>query len=71
MILPSERTSDSMSKVEAYLRHGVQEVWQVFLALRQVVVLTPQATQRLAASETLSTSLLPEFTIAVSSLFED
>ena len=71
VISPSERTSDSMSKVETYLRHGVQEVWQVFPTLRQVVVLTSQATQRLAASETLTTSLLPEFAVAVSSLFED
>ena len=30
VISPSERTSDSMRKVDVYLGHGVREVWQVY-----------------------------------------
>jgi Uma2 family endonuclease len=71
VISPSERTSESMRKVETYLRHGVREVWQVFPNLRQVVVYTPRESRRLGAGETFSTVLLPEFAIPVSSLFED
>jgi Uma2 family endonuclease len=68
VISPGERTSTSTRKVETYLRHGVREVWQLFPALRQVVVFTPVESRR---PETLTTSLLPDFTLAVSSLFED
>jgi Uma2 family endonuclease len=71
VISPSERTSESMRKVETYSRHGVREVWQVFPSLRQVVVYATRESRRLGASETLSTALLPEFVIPVSSLFED
>jgi Uma2 family endonuclease len=67
VISPSERTTESMRKVETYLRHGVREVWQVFPALRQVVVHTPDGSHRL---ETLTTDLLPELALPVSSLFE-
>jgi Uma2 family endonuclease len=70
VISPSERTSDSMRKVETYLRHGVQEIWQVFPTLRQVVVFTPRESRRLAPAETLATELLPDFALTVSSLFE-
>lgn len=67
VISPGERTSDMTRKLETYLRHGVREVWQVFPALRQVVVFTPEESQR---PQTLTTALLPDFTLAVSSLFE-
>jgi hypothetical protein len=60
-----------MSKVEAYLRHGTREVWQVFPKLRQVVIFTGRDLRRLDSTETLTTSLLPDFALAVSSLFED
>jgi len=71
VISPSERTPDSMSKVEAYLRHGTREVWQVFPKLRQVVVFTGRDLRRLGSTEMLTTGLLPDFTLPVSSLFED
>jgi len=71
VISPSEQTPDSMSKVEAYLRHGTREVWQVFPKLRQVVIFTGRDLRRLDSTETLTTSLLPDFALAVSSLFED
>jgi Uma2 family endonuclease len=71
VISPSERTPDSMSKVEAYLRYGTREVWQVFPKLRQVVVFTGRELRRLDSTAMLTTSLLPDFALAVSSLFED
>ncbi|MGA2183363.1 MAG: Uma2 family endonuclease [Bryobacteraceae bacterium] len=71
VISPSERTSESMRKVETYLRHGAREVWQVFPTLRQVVVYTTRESRRLASPETLTTSLLPDFALAISSLFEN
>jgi Uma2 family endonuclease len=71
VISPSERTPESMRKVETYLRHGVREVWQVFPTLREVVVFTPREYRQLAAAESLTTGLLPDFSLAISSLFED
>ena len=71
VISPSERTPESMRKVETYLRHGAGEVWQVFPTLRQVLVFTEREYRRLASSETLTTSLLPDFALAISSLFEE
>jgi Uma2 family endonuclease len=71
VISPSERTPDSMSKVEAYLRNGTREVWQVFPKLRQVVIFTGRESRRLTATETLTTGLLPDFALPVSSLFDD
>jgi hypothetical protein len=60
-----------MSKVEAYLGHGAQEVWQVSPKLRQVVIFTPRESRRLISAETLTTSLLPDFALPVSSIFGD
>jgi len=71
VISPSERTSESMRKVETYLRYGVREVWQVFPNLQRVVVHTARESRRLGATETLSTRLLPEFTLEVSALFTE
>jgi Uma2 family endonuclease len=72
VISPSERTSDSMRKVEAYLNHGVREVWQVYPRTRQAFVHTlGQNVRKLPESSTLTTDLLPGFDLQVASLFTE
>jgi Uma2 family endonuclease len=69
VISPSERTTDSRQKVDAYLRHGTQEVWQVYPKLKEVVIHCGAAGITLTAAEHIVTPLLPGFTLAVHSLF--
>lgn len=70
VISPSERTSDSMRKVEVYLGHGVGEVWQVYPKTRQVVVHTAgQGVRKLAEGTILGTGLLPGFELPIAKLF--
>jgi Uma2 family endonuclease len=70
VISPSERTSDSMRKVDVYLGHGVEEVWQIYPKTRQVLVHTAgQNVRKLFEGATLSTDLLPGFELTISKLF--
>jgi Uma2 family endonuclease len=70
VISPSERTSDSMRKVDVYLGHGVREVWQVYPKTRQVLVYTAeQEVRKLGEGATLTTDLLPGFELSISKLF--
>lgn len=69
IISPSERSSDSHAKLQAYLRHGAQEVWQVYPKSRSVVVHRGSSSTLVSVEQTLTTPLLPGFTLAVSSLF--
>jgi Uma2 family endonuclease len=69
VISPSERASDSQQKVEAYLRHGTQEVWQVYPKLKSVVIHRGATSTTLTANEQVTTPLLPGFSLPVQSLF--
>jgi Uma2 family endonuclease len=70
VISPSERTSDSMRKVDVYLRHGVREVWQIYPKTRQVLVHTAgQSVRKLPEGATLTTDMLPGFELTISKLF--
>ena len=69
VISPSERSIDSQLKVEAYLRHGTQEVWQVYPKTQSVVIHCGVNGITLSAGERITTPLLPGFSLAVQSLF--
>jgi Uma2 family endonuclease len=70
VISPSERTSDSMRKVDVYLGHGVREVWQIYPKTRQAVIYTEgQGVRKLPEGAMLSTDLLPGFELSISKLF--
>ena len=70
VISPSERTSDSMRKVDVHLGHGVREVWQVYSKTRQVMTYTAgQSVRKLPEGAVLTTDLLPGFELQISKLF--
>jgi Uma2 family endonuclease len=70
VISPSERSIDSQLKVEAYLRYGTQEVWQVFPKTQSVVIHRGVNGTKLSGSEDITTPLLPGFSLPVQSLFQ-
>ncbi len=70
VISPSERAVDSQAKVQAYLRYGTQEVWQVFPRSRTVVIHRGAASTTLGETEAIATPLLPGFSLAVSDIFK-
>jgi Uma2 family endonuclease len=69
VISPSERTSDTRQKLDAYLHHGTREVWQVYPKSRGVMVYSGTTAVTLAIGETITTTLLPGFSLPVQSLF--
>jgi len=70
VISPSERSTDSQGKVRAYLQHGTVEVWQVYPKSRTIQVHRTEIAHTLEADATITTPLLPDFTLAVAALFE-
>ncbi len=65
VISPSERTSESLRKVRAYLRADVQEVWQIFPDMQEVFVYTREQTVRvLSGDDRLTTPLLPGWSMS-------
>jgi len=69
VISPSERSVDSQAKVQAYLRYGAQEVWQVFPRSRTVVVHRGATSTTLSESDAITSPLLPGFSLAVTGVF--
>jgi len=70
VISPSERTAESLRKVDRYLVMGVREIWQIYPKLRQVIVYTPELVRKLNQESALQTGLLPEFSLSIPELFE-
>ncbi|HTA43853.1 MAG TPA: Uma2 family endonuclease [Bryobacteraceae bacterium] len=69
VISPSERSFDTQQKSQAYLRHGTQEVWQVYPKSKTIVVHRAGGSTTLSTGERLETPLLPGFALDVNSLF--
>jgi Uma2 family endonuclease len=69
IISPSEGASDIRQKLDAYLNHGTQEVWQVYPRSKSVVVHRGATSTTLKAPESVVTLLLPGFSLPVQSLF--
>jgi Uma2 family endonuclease len=72
VISPSERAAaDTQAKLEAYLRHGTQEVWQVFPKSKSVVIHRGAASTLLATGEHITTPLLNGFSLDPATLFQN
>jgi Uma2 family endonuclease len=69
VISPSERSVDSQLKVKAYLQHGTREVWQVYPKLKSVIIHRGATALALEETDTISSELLPGFSLPVRSLF--
>jgi Uma2 family endonuclease len=69
IISPSERSPDTQEKLEAYVRHGAREVWQVYPKSRSVVIHRGGASVILGVGERITTSLLPGFSLEIKALF--
>jgi Uma2 family endonuclease len=58
IISASERSSDTQEKLQQYLRHGTQEVWQVYRRSQSVVVHRGDQSTTLLPEQQLVTPLL-------------
>ncbi len=70
VISPTERASTMHDKVIAYLRSGVQEVWQVYPNSRTLQIYRGDTARSLDENAVITTPLLPDFSIRVADLFE-
>jgi len=70
VISPTERTTESQAKVQAYLRDGVSEVWQIYPRLRIAQIHTSESTRSLHADQPLTTDLLPGFSAPLASFLD-
>ena len=69
IISPSERAGDSARKVKTYLKHGVQEVWQLFPLSSDILLhRAGSIITVLRENDILSTPLLPDWQIAVAEI---
>ena len=69
IISPSERAGESARKVKTYLKHGVQEVWQLFPLTSDILVHRADSTITvLRETDILSTPLLPDWQMTVAEI---
>lgn len=69
VISQSERASDTRQKLDAYLHYGTQEVWQVYPKSKSVMVYRGVIATTLTVGQSITTPLLPDFSLPVQSLF--
>ena len=69
IISPSERASDTHEKLQAYVRYGTREVWQVYPKSKSVVIHRAGGSSTLTADLSLSSALLPGFSLEIAALF--
>ena len=71
VIFPSERTTESRAKVDAYLRYGVAEVWQIYPDSRALEIYKRENGRGTAsADQQVTTDLLSGFSVPLSSFFK-
>jgi Uma2 family endonuclease len=70
VISPSERAGETRRKVLTYLASGVDEVWQIYPATREVLIYAADKRRELQQDGILTTDLLPGWSLPVVSLFE-
>ncbi len=69
VISPSERASESHAKVRNYLRKGTSEVWQIFPLQASAEIHSGETSRSLDRGGKIMSNLLPEFELAIESLF--
>lgn len=69
---PSDRPSKIQEKITEYFEHGVLQVWRVYPETEQIIVHMPDGTAKTygVADTILGGNLLPEFELAVKTVFE-
>jgi Uma2 family endonuclease len=71
VLSPSESADDSLRKVWVYLEAGAQEVWQISVKTRKVMIYRDTKSAIVLGTEDVLTSpLLPGWEIAVREIFE-
>jgi Uma2 family endonuclease len=70
IISPSESAFRVERRINAYLGIGVQEIWIVYPENQNLYVHSDAGVNRLRSTDTLTTPLLPGWSITVSQLFE-
>jgi len=70
VISPSESWLRVERRIRAFRRFGVQEVWTVNPIDREITVHSQAGTRPFGPDETLSTPLLPSWSVAVAQIFE-
>lgn len=69
VISASERSFDTQSKRDSYLRLGTKEVWQVYPKSKAVVVHHGETSLTYSIGERIETPLLPGFSLETKTLF--
>ncbi len=69
IISPSERSFETQQKLNAYLRLGTREVWQVYPKSKSVVVHRAGASNTVTSAGRIESTLLPGFVLDVKTLF--
>ena len=69
VLSPSEKTIDTHRKVQDYIGAGSKEVWIADDFNRKIFIYSSTSVRVLAEGDTLDSSLLPGFTVAVADLF--
>ena len=70
VISASEYSAESIRKVDSYLRHGTREVWQVYPQAQLVLTFAQnRGSRKLHYADVLTSTLLPGFSMPVSSIF--
>jgi Uma2 family endonuclease len=71
VISPSERPSESRAKVDAYLRYGVAEVWQIYPDGRVLEIYKGESGRStVSGDQQVTIDLLPGLSVKFSSFFE-
>jgi len=60
-----------MRKIDRYLSSGTREVWLIDMELRQVTVFTRDIARIYRGADTITTDLLPGWSLPLSQLFEE
>ena len=69
IISPSESASHVQRKTYTYLQHGVSEVWSIYPEDRRIYIQTPESMRIVEESDTLTTPLVPDWSVVVRDLF--
>jgi Uma2 family endonuclease len=71
IISPSERSSETQEKLQAYLHHGTKEVWQVYPKSKAVVVHRGGTSVTVSAGGQLTTALLAGLSLNLEAVFQE
>jgi Uma2 family endonuclease len=69
VISPSERTFESQQKLDAYLRLGTREVWQVYPKSKSIMIHRGGMSTTITTGDRIETPLLPGFALDLTTLF--